>query len=52
MKNKDLDSSKEIEEIKEIEEKDLFAEFANKLNKDQSKVLEELALIIKGKLGE
>ena len=48
--NKHLDSSEEIEEIKIIDQGELLSDFANKLNKDESKILEELALIIKGKI--
>lgn len=52
MKNKKIDSSEEIEEIKIIEQEELLSDLANKLNVDEGHMLEELARIIKGKLGE
>ena len=52
MKKKRIDTPEEIEEIKIIEQEQLLSDLANKLNKDQSKILEELALIIKGKISE
>lgn len=50
MNNKDIDLSEEVEEIKIKEPEDVLSKFSDKLNKDQSKVLEELANIIKGQI--
>lgn len=50
--NKDLKVSDEVEEIKLIEQEELLSKLANKLNKDQSKILEELAYIIKGQIND
>ena len=52
MKDKKIDSSEEVAEIKVIKQDELLSDLAKKLNVDEGHMLEELARIIKGKISE